>query len=118
MREYEFFCVCLSDQSLGRWRVALLVAPREQPSVSITCKTPLINSPALDPTVGLCLGPYGGPREVSVSYERGTPVQHLEANYHPSVSITCELRLVNYCIYFHTQKLTNPGDTGYSPCPD
>jgi len=24
--------------------------------------------------VGLCLGPYGGPREVEVSYERGTPV--------------------------------------------
>jgi len=24
--------------------------------------------------VGLCLGPYGGPREVGVSYERGTPV--------------------------------------------
>jgi len=24
--------------------------------------------------VGICLGPYGGPREVGVSYERGTPV--------------------------------------------
>ena len=27
-----------------------------------------------DPTVGLCLGPYGVPRGVGVSYERGTPV--------------------------------------------
>ena len=27
----------------------------------------------LDPTVGRCLGPYGGPRGVGVSYERGTP---------------------------------------------
>ena len=26
-------------------------------------------------TVGLCLGPYGGPRGVEVSYERGTPVR-------------------------------------------
>jgi len=25
-------------------------------------------------TVGLCLGPYGGPRGGAVSYERGTPV--------------------------------------------
>ena len=30
--------------------------------------------PPEDPTVGLCLGPYGGPREVGVSYERDTPV--------------------------------------------
>ena len=27
-----------------------------------------------DPTVGSCLGPYGGPRGVQVSYEQGTPV--------------------------------------------
>ena len=26
-----------------------------------------------DPTVGQCLGPYGGPRGVAFSYERGTP---------------------------------------------
>ena len=33
------------------------------------------NSPLpWDPTVGLYLGPYGCPRVVSVSYERGTPV--------------------------------------------
>ena len=31
-------------------------------------------SPPLDPTVGLRLGPYGGPRGVGVSYERGTRV--------------------------------------------
>jgi len=31
------------------------------------------NSPPLGPEVGLYLGPYGGPREVGVSYERGTP---------------------------------------------
>jgi len=31
------------------------------------------NSPLQDPTIGLCLGPCGGPREVGVSYERGTP---------------------------------------------
>jgi len=33
-------------------------------------KTP----PPQDPTVGLCLGPYGGPRGWAFSYERGTPV--------------------------------------------
>jgi hypothetical protein len=27
-----------------------------------------------DPTVGLCLGPYAGPRGRAFSYERGTPV--------------------------------------------
>ena len=27
-----------------------------------------------DPTVGLCVGPYGGPRGGGGSYERGTPV--------------------------------------------
>ena len=32
------------------------------------------NAPPYDPTVGLCLGPYGGPRGVAVSYKRGTPV--------------------------------------------
>jgi len=32
----------------------------------------------LDPAVGLCLGPYGGPRGVAVSYQRGTPVSVLE----------------------------------------
>jgi len=31
--------------------------------------------PPKDPTVGLCIGPYGGPREFAVSYERGTPVE-------------------------------------------
>ena len=30
-----------------------------------------------DPTAGLCLGPYGGPRGWAVSYERGTPVLSL-----------------------------------------
>ena len=32
--------------------------------------------PPKDPIVGLCLGPYGGPRGEAVSYERGTPVLH------------------------------------------
>jgi len=32
-------------------------------------------TPVEDPAVGLCLGPYGGPRGVGVSYERGTPVE-------------------------------------------
>ena len=31
-------------------------------------------APPLDPTVGLCLGLYGGPGGGSVSYERGNPV--------------------------------------------
>ena len=29
---------------------------------------------SFDPTVGLCPGPYGGPRDVKVFNERGTPV--------------------------------------------
>ena len=32
-------------------------------------------SPPYDPAVGLCLGTYGDPRRVGVSYERGTPVK-------------------------------------------
>ena len=36
--------------------------------------TSLTNRPPSDPTVGLCLRPYGGPRGEAVSYERGTPV--------------------------------------------
>ena len=32
--------------------------------------------PPLDPEVALCLGTYGDPRGVGVSYERGTPVKH------------------------------------------
>ena len=31
--------------------------------------------PPQDPTVGLCLGPCGGPREAGFSDERGTPVE-------------------------------------------
>ena len=31
--------------------------------------------PPKDPTVGLCLGPYGGPGRGGVSDERGTPVR-------------------------------------------
>jgi hypothetical protein len=33
-------------------------------------------APPWDPTVGLCLGPYGGPRG-AVSYERGAPVTQI-----------------------------------------
>jgi hypothetical protein len=33
------------------------------------------NIPPVDPAVALCLGTYGDPRGVSVSYERGTPVR-------------------------------------------
>ena len=37
---------------------------------------------SLDPTVGLCLGPYGGPRGGAISYKRGTPVcSYHKANY-------------------------------------
>ena len=32
-------------------------------------------TPSYDPTVALCLGTYGGPMGVGVSYERGTPVR-------------------------------------------
>ena len=34
---------------------------------------PYNTAPPWDSTVGPCLGPYGGPREGGVSYERGTP---------------------------------------------
>ena len=38
-------------------------------------------TPAHDPAVGLCLGPYGGPRGGgAISYERGIPVDHLGSN--------------------------------------
>ena len=32
--------------------------------------------PPLGPTVGLCLGPYGGPMGWEFSYERGTPAPY------------------------------------------
>ena len=32
------------------------------------------NRPPYDPAVGLCLGLYGGPMGLAVSYEQGTPV--------------------------------------------
>ena len=35
-------------------------------------------APPQDPTVGLCLGPYGGPRGGAVYYDRGTFVSTLE----------------------------------------
>ena len=35
------------------------------------------NAPTKDPTVGLCLGSYGGHRGVAVSYERGIPTTRL-----------------------------------------
>ena len=31
-------------------------------------------APPYDPTIGLYLGPYGGPRGGALSYDRGTPV--------------------------------------------
>ena len=31
-------------------------------------------APPSGPTVGVCLGPYGGPRGVAISYERGIHV--------------------------------------------
>ena len=31
-------------------------------------------APPYDPTIGLCLGPYGGSRVGALSHERGTPV--------------------------------------------
>jgi len=38
--------------------------------------------------LGLCLGPYGGPRGVGVSYERGTPVCSLRSETAERVPIT------------------------------
>jgi hypothetical protein len=36
--------------------------------------SPIRSCAPQDPAVGLCLGPYGGPRRTKVSYERGNPV--------------------------------------------
>ena len=33
----------------------------------------------MDHTVRLCLGPYGGPMGVAISYKRGTPVRRVDA---------------------------------------
>ena len=58
------------------------------------------HTPPYDPTVALCLGPYGGPRGGTFSYERGTlllsPV--LSSSDRPcaeavSVSLKCDLSL-------------------------
>ena len=44
-------------------------------SEGVNTGVPLIKTdPPQDPTAGLCLDPCGGPKGVSVSYERGTPV--------------------------------------------
>ena len=47
--------------------------------------------PPQEPTGALCLGTYGDPREVGVSYERGTPVgQHLALAWKGSGSVCCD----------------------------
>ena len=54
------------------------------PSLVIAYRgTSLIRNRSLDPTVGLCLGTYGDPRGVSVSYERGDPVACSPINFAP-----------------------------------
>ena len=65
----------------------------------------IINSAPLHPTVGLCLGPYGGPRGGAVSYERGTPVPgHLAVPWKESAEssrgwcVGSYLRLIDSCI--------------------
>ena len=52
---------------LSGFRKEITGVPRSQ-------ETPLL----WDPTVGLCLGPYGAPRGLAFSYERGTPAGRME----------------------------------------
>ena len=40
-----------------------------------------------DPTVGICLGPYGGPRGGALSYQRGTYVEDVTCVYTVTPSI-------------------------------
>ena len=45
------------------------------------------------PTVGRCLGPYGGPRGWALFYERGTPPSSRGGPIHPEVyyeALLCE----------------------------
>ena len=42
------------------------------------CTSLIRNRPPCDPTVGLCLGPYGGPMGVAFFYARGSPVMMKE----------------------------------------
>jgi hypothetical protein len=44
------------------------------PTVFTGVPRPSENATPWDPTVGVCLGPYGPPGGVALSYERGTPV--------------------------------------------
>ena len=44
------------------------------PPVAYRGTSPIRNCPPQDPTVGICLGPYAGPRGILLSCERGTPV--------------------------------------------
>ena len=48
------------------------------------------NAPPWDPTVGLCLGTYGDPRRVGVSYERGTPVHFCRASREGVNALDCQ----------------------------
>ena len=43
------------------------------------------NAFASEPTVGLSLGPYGGPRVWAFSCERGTPVLEIKNTHRPRV---------------------------------
>jgi len=54
---------------ISRWQ-AMDLSGLSDPYVTIR-----INTPPQDPTVSLCLGTYGDPTEVGVSYERGTLVR-------------------------------------------
>ena len=65
---------------LGSYSRPMLTASSWDPTVGI-CLGPYGGRRGVevswDPTVGLCLGLYNGPRGVELFYERGTPVVHL-----------------------------------------
>ena len=47
------------------------------------------NAPSQDPTVGLCLGAYGGPRGLAFSCEQGIPARGGGAGFGEGAGLTC-----------------------------
>jgi hypothetical protein len=58
--------------------------------------SPMRNTPPSDPTVGLCLRPYGCSREGGFFYDRSTPVR--KALCSGSVSCTFRVHPGNHCL--------------------
>jgi len=90
---------CWSSKSQRKPRASTSVLP-PTPSTLYPTGVPHLqeNAPPRDPTVGLCLGSWGGPRGWAFCYWRGTPVAFVPGITFP---LTCR-NLPCYAFLFRT----------------